>query len=311
MIKEYPKPHKHTNYKNIWPNGLLVNICHILAGCAALLFLNSSAGAADVIIVGDSQYAVVADVISGIRDLLRVQNKEYATADVRGRLAAVVAREDAQVVVALGMDVLSEALRLPPDVNVVYGLVAVPPKSGRVNQTGVFMSPPVNEYVTLVRRHLPGLNKISVVGSPDMLKSLLGAESAHVGVYPVTNSSELVSAVNRLANTRALVLLPDATLLTSQVMSSLYLFSFRSNIPLLGISEANVKQGSLFALVFDAKTVSRQIGEKVQALLDGANATELPASPPRKFNLFINDNTARKMGIDIPEEMMKKAKKIY
>lgn len=120
-----------------------------------------------------------------------------------------------------------------------------------------------------------------------------------------------MNTVNRLSQSRSLLLLPDVNLLSSSVMENIYLFSFRNNIPLLGISEANVKQGSLFALVFDSRTVSHQIGERVQNALNRSKETELHDSPPKKFNLFININTARKMGVEIPEEMLRRAKKIY
>lgn len=276
-----------------------------------LLLFSSPACAAKVLIVGDTQYALVAEVVSDIQVSLRTQTRGYATAEVRGRLGAVVEREDAQVVVALGMDAVSEAMRLPPEIAVVYGLVVVPPRQGRANLTGVYMSPPVSEYVSTVRRYLPAINKVSVVGSHTMMRSLLGGESGQVMAYNVASSSDLVNTVNRIGDARALLLLPDANLLTAPVMSSVYLFSFRKNIPLLGISEANVKQGSLFALVFDPKAVSRQIGEKVQNILNGVNAGEIPASPPRRYNLYINSNTAHKMGIEIPDEMLRKAKKVY
>jgi putative tryptophan/tyrosine transport system substrate-binding protein len=275
-----------------------------------LLLFSSPACAAKVLIVGDTQYALVADVVSEIQLTLRSQGKEYATSEVKGRLGSIVEREDAQVVVALGVDAVAEALRLPPEIAVVYGLVVVPPKSGRENVTGVYMSPPVSEYVATIRRYLPALAKVSVVGSQSMIRSL-GGDSAQVAAYNVGSSSDLVTTVNRLADTRALLLLPDANLLTASVMSNVYLFSFRNNIPLLGISEAHVKQGSLFALVFDPKAVSRQIGEKLQTILYGTDAGEIPASAPRKFNLFINSNTAHKMGIDLPDEMVRKAKKVY
>ena len=94
-------------------------------------------------------------------------------------------------------------------------------------------------------------------------------------------------------------------------MAHVYLVSFRNNIPLLGISEANVKQGALFALVFDQKAMSRQLGEKVQTILNGYQAKDIPASPPEKYNLYINSTTARKMGIEIPDEMLRQSKKIY
>lgn len=302
--------------KAAFPHTLIGILSHRKPFTAALflflmLLFSSPACAAKVLIIGDTQYAMVADVVSEIQASLRTQSREYATAEVKGRLGSVVEREDAQIVVALGMDAVSEALRLPSSIAVVYGLVVVPPKNGRENVTGVYMSPPVSEYVAMVRRYLPALSKVSVVGSQNMMKSLFGGGYSQVSAYNVNSSSDLVNTVNRLADTRALLLLPDANLLTAPVMSNVYLFSFRNNIPLLGISEANVKQGSLFALVFDPKTVSRQIGEKVQNILNGVDIAEIPASPPRKFNLYINSNTAHKMGIELPDELLRKAKKVY
>lgn len=276
-----------------------------------LLFFTTSAFATKVLIIGDTQYALVSDIATDIQLSLKTNSKVYATSEIRGRLAATVDHNAAQVVVALGMEALGEALRLPPAIAVVYGLVAVPPRSNRPNVTGVYMSPPVSEYVATIRQYLPSIHKISAVGTKNMVARLLGNDSAQVSTYHVSNSSDLVNTVNKLVDTNALLLLPDANLLTASVMSNIYLFSFRNNIPLLGISESNVKQGSLFAIVFDPKGVGHQISEKVQTILNGVDAEEIPDSPPRKYNLYINRNTAHKMNIDLPTEMLRKARKIY
>lgn len=287
-----------------FPVAALLFFCVLQLSCTA-------AEAAKVLIVGDIKYPFVAGVAADIQLAVRSQVKEYAVSEIRGRLGAIVEREAAEVVVALGADAVHEALRLPPSIAVVYGLVVVPPRSGRANVTGVYMSPPVSEYVTMVRRYFPSLTRMSVVGSQAMLRSLLVDDHTQVAAYSVGSSTELVVAVNRLADTRSLLLLPDSNLLTAPVMSNVYLFSFRNNIPVLGISEANVKQGSLFALVFDPKVVSRQIGEKVQTILNGGDAGEIPDSSPRRYNLYINSKTAQKMGVQIPDEMLKRAKRIY
>jgi len=283
----------------------------VLLFLSVLFLFTSAAEAAKVLIVGDIRYALVAEVSRDIQLSLRSQVKEYAVSEVKGQLGALVEQEQAQVVVALGMDALAEAVRLPPSIAVVYGLVVAPPRHSRANVTGVYMSPPVSEYLATIRRYLPALGRFSVVGSQGMLRNLLGSEQTQLSVYHAASSSELVTTVNRLGDTRAILLLPDPNLLTASVMSNLYLFSFRNNIPLLGISEANVKQGSLFALVFDPKMVSRQISEKVQTILNGEDAGEIPASSPRRYNLYINNNTAKKMGIEIPAEMLGRAKKVY
>lgn len=291
---------------------LLFRRCQLVAaGLLFSLLLSSPASAAKVLIVGDIQYALVADVAAEIKLMVRSQVVEYTTSAVRGSLGAIVEHEGAQVVVALGVEALGEALRLPPSIAVVYGLVIVPPRSGRTNVTGVYMSPPVSEYVSTVRRYLPGINRLFVLGSQEMIKNLTAGDSAHISFHQVSSPADLVNAVVRINDSGAFLLLPDANLLTAQSMSSVYLQSFRKSIPVLGISEANVKQGSLFAFVFEPKTVSRQIGEKVQNILNGIDAGEIPASPPRRYNLFVNSNTARKMGINLPDEMLKKAKRVY
>jgi ABC-type uncharacterized transport system substrate-binding protein len=94
-------------------------------------------------------------------------------------------------------------------------------------------------------------------------------------------------------------------------MENVYLYSYRKSIPVLGVSEASVKQGSLFALVFDSADLSEQIAAMVSGALIGEDLSGMPAVPPRKFNLSLNVNTARKMGISLPKEMVNNAHKIY
>lgn len=267
--------------------------------------------AADAFIVGDIQYKPVADVVSEIRSTLGMPMNVYATSDVRGRLSSVVQKEGARLVVALGKDAVDEALKLPTSVSVVYGLVIAPPKTARPNITGVYMSTPVGEYVNVVKKYLPSIRKISVVGSQDLMKILDGSRHSQVSAYRVASSSELLNTVDRLDDSDAILLLPDAALLTAAVMDKVYLFSYRKNIPILGISEGNVKHGSLLAIVFDPKVIGRQIGEKASDSLNNGDAGQVPPSQPAKFNLCLNTNTARKMGIAFPDEMVRKAHKVY
>jgi ABC-type uncharacterized transport system substrate-binding protein len=267
--------------------------------------------AADILIIGDLQFRQVADVTAEIKATVRPQVKELSTADVKGRLESVVVRENARIVVALGSEALAEALRLPTSIPVIYGLVIAPPRTARANTTGVYMAAPVNEYTALTKRYLPAMYRFSVVGSNNLMSHLLGVDGGGVTAYRVGSSPELMNAINRVTNSHAILLLPDAALLTASVMEDVFLYSFRNNVPVLGVSEGNVKQGSLFALVFEPKGVGRQIGEILHKILQRVDAGDIPPTPPRKFNLFINTNTAKKMSISLPDEMLNRARKIY
>ncbi len=278
---------------------------------AVLLVCTSPACAAKVLILGDLQYPFVAGIADEIRSSLRTQTSEYPIADIKGRVGSVVDREGAEVVIALGADAVAEALRLPPEISVVYGLVLTPPRSSRTNLTGVYMSPSVPEYISTLRRYFPAIGRVSVIGSPTMIKTLSAGGISQVSTFPVNSSVELINTVSHLPESGAVLLLPDVNLLTSSAMENIFAYSFRKSVPLIGVSEASVKQGSLFALVFDAKSVGSQISEKVREILNGDATSDIPASPPGKYNLFINSNTARKMGISVPADVLRRAKKVY
>lgn len=285
----------------------------IVITCIALFMgaLASPGLAADVIVVGDTQLKPVAEIISGIRKTISTSINIYAPSDVKGRLKGVVDREGAKVVVALGRDALDDALHLPSAIPVIYDLVVTPPQTSRPNTTGFYMATPIREYVDLIREHLHSIKRIAVVGRRDQLNILGGGDTAQFSAYSVKNAVEFVNTVKQLNSTDAILLLPDVSLLTAAAMEEAYLFSFRRGIPLFGISEKHVKQGALLALVVDTVNIGRQIGDYATKAMHGLNLGQIPPSPPKRFELFVNLDTARKMGIHLPDVMVRSAKRAY
>ena len=279
----------------------------LLAPC---IFL-SQAEAAEVVIIADTQLKPVAEIISGIRKTLNTSVKTFAHAEVRGKLKAVVDKEGAKVVIALGREALDDALQLPPDIPIIYDLVVTPPQISRPNTTGFYMATPVMEYVDLIKENLRSLKRIVVVGSREQLNILAREENPQLVSYSVRNTFEFVNTLKQLNNADAILLLPDTSLLTAAAMEEIYLLSFRKGIPLFGISERHVKQGALLALVVDLVSVGKRIGAYASKAIKGINVGQIPPSPPNRFDLYVNTNTALKMGIQIPDELIRSAKRSY
>lgn len=279
---------------------------------AYIVFLSAPlCESADVIVVGDTHLKPVNEIISGIKERLDSPIKIYSPSGVKGRLKDIVENEDARVVVALGREALEEALKLPPFIAVIYDLVIVPPEIDRANTTGVYMATPVKEYIDFVNSYLPQIKRIAVVGSRDLMRILDGTASPQVAAYSVKNSFEFVSAVKQVDSVGAILLLPDVGLLTDTTVEEVFLTAFRKNIPILGISEKHVKYGALLSITFNPLNVGRQLAEKVSKALKGVDMATLPPSPSREFDIYINTNTAKKMGIHISQELLRKAKRIY
>lgn len=274
---------------------------------------SSTCWAADVLVVADTQLRPAVEIISGIRKTLGASMRICAPDEVRGELRDVVESEGARVVVALGKEALTEALGLPSSIPVIFDMVVTPPVFNRPNTTGFYLATPVREYADLIRNHLHSIRQLAVVGSRDQLNTLAwgAAQLGSYSVYTVKDSFDLVNTVRQIDAADAILLLPDTSLLTSTAMHETYLLSFRKGIPLLGISERNVKEGALLALVVNMVNVGKLIGEYATKANRGVNIGQIPPSPPRKFDMYLNTATARKMGIQIPNEMVRMAKRVY
>jgi putative ABC transport system substrate-binding protein len=283
----------------------------LLSIFSPFFFILPAAESAEVIVVGDAQLAPVAHIISGIRETLDTPVKVYPPTNVKDRLKGITEREDAKVVVALGRDALDEALRLPPTIPVIYDLVITPPNITRSNTTGFYMATPVREYMSIVRKYLPSLKHVAVVGSPGLIRAVEGERDSQVALHRVKNSFQLVEKVQHLESVDAVLLLPDVSLLSEAALGEIYLFSFRRGIPILGISEKSVRAGSLFALVFDPVSVGKNIGEDATRAINGIDIGRIPPSPPGNFDLFVNKGTAEKMNIVLPAELIRRAKRVY
>lgn len=291
-------------------NKLLLTI-HLLLLLAAGSVIAPPCMASDVIIIGDARLKPVVEIIGGIRKTLDASVKTFSPSEIKGRLKGIVEKEGARVVVALGREAISDALLLPSSIPVIYDLVVTPPQVNRANTTGFYMATPVKEYSDLIRNHLNAIRKMAVVGSHDQLLVLAKDEQQQVSSYTVRNSFEFVNIIKQLDAADAILLLPDVSLLTSTAMEEAYLISFRKKIPLLGISERHVKEGALFALVVDPVSVGRQIGEYATRAIKGVSIGQIPPSPAKRFELYLNAGTARKMGIRLPDEMVRMAKRVY
>lgn len=283
------------------------SLLHILI---CLLLFSAPCFGAEVLIIADAQLKPVREITQGMRKTMRASTSSYAPEEVRGKLAAVVRQEGARVVVALGREALTEAAALPPHIPLVYGMVATPPSITRPNSSGYYMATPAAEYVELIRTQLPVIRKILVVASREMLNSLAHTSAPAVYAHAVRNPFEFTMTLKRQEPADALLLLPDSRIMTAAAIEESYLYSFRRQVPLLGISERHVREGALLALVVDMPQLGRDLGELVNRALKNGTIGQL-SLPPRRFELFLNMDTARRMRIRISPELERMARKVY
>jgi len=103
----------------------------------------------------------------------------------------------------------------------------------------------------------------------------------------------------------------DSVVLNKKTARNVLLFSFRNNIPFIGLSSAWVKAGALYALDRDYHDIGVQCAGIAHRIIEGEKADSIPLAAPRLVTFAINRRTAQKMAVSIDKKLINKANKLY
>ncbi len=87
-------------------------------------------------------------------------------------------------------------------------------------------------------------------------------------------------------------------------------FAAQNRVPVFAVSAAAKKYAGLMSYTPDWVDMSRRAATYVDKVLKGAKPADLPVEQPVKYNLLINLNTARQLGITVPPMILYQATEI-
>ncbi len=285
----------------------------------------ANATAETVLVVSSYDTEPYREALEGFRRELEARRDGVQVA-----LCAMGGREDASLVdravaaaaprliFSLG-SLATRAATRQKSVPVVYAMVLRGEEfAGTSNATGVFLEFPAEESLKWVRKILPGRDKVGVVFDPAENRSAVealrrAAKAAKLDLHAeaVDGPSSLPSALENVSR-RVDVLLgvADSMVLSPKTAKEILLFSYRNRIPFVGLSNAWVKAGALYALDRDYADLGAQAAEMAAAVLRGAPVAGLPPSPPRKLVYDLNLKTARHLRLEIPAQWIAQAREV-
>src|SRR5262245_58404794 len=86
-------------------------------------------------------------------------------------------------------------------------------------------------------------------------------------------------------------------------------FALKSRLPSVGITQF-VHSGGLISYAADIADSYRQVAWYVDKILKGTKPAELPVQQPMKFEFVINLQTAKQIGVTIPQSVLMRADKV-
>jgi ABC-type uncharacterized transport system substrate-binding protein len=244
-------------------------------------------------------------------------------------LAADLVRLRVEVIVTVGDPVIQAAKKATTTIPIVMASVGDPVGRGFVaslarpggNITGVsnFAVALSGKWLELLREAVPHPSQVAILrnsANPTHPLFWMEADKAAKGLglklqsLEVRSPEDIDTAFESMLKERvgAFVTLPDP-LLTGQRVRIADLAA-KAHLPAIAAFRENVEVGTLMAYGPSLAANRRRAAVFVDKILRGAKPGDLPIEQPTKFELFINLQTAKALGLTIPPSLLARAEQV-
>jgi putative ABC transport system substrate-binding protein len=166
---------------------------------------------------------------------------------------------------------------------------------------------------------LPQVKNVGVIYSSEenrilmqQADKLLAKQGLTLHQVQIDDPAKIMDALKRLERRVDVLLgLTDSTVLNTSTAKDVLLFSLRNRIAFVGLSEAWVKAGAIYALERDYQDMGRQCGEMALKILAGQQPEALKPVSPRTVRYFLNQQIAERLKINVSDELIANAEAVF
>lgn len=186
------------------------------------------------------------------------------------------------------------------------------------NITGVSDMTPVDKHLAMIKRIHPDLKSVGVVynageANSKTLVNMLQAAGKDQGIEveeaTAAKSADVYAAGKSLVGRADAVYVPTDNTVVS-ALESLVKVCEENKLPLYAADVDSVPRGAVAALGFDYKLHGKQAGAMAERIFKGAKPGETPVEFQEGLSLHLNLTAAKKMSVEIPEDMKSEADKV-
>jgi putative ABC transport system substrate-binding protein len=239
-------------------------------------------------------------------------------------LAGELIHRQVAVIVAPGETAASAAKAATTTIPIVFNVGEDPVKLGFVaslarpggNLTGVnfFNIELVAKRLELLRELIPGASRVAVLVNPtnavsseqtrNNAETAARAMGLQIQILNASTSREIDAAFAALVRERvdALFVSPDGFFNSRRVQ--LATMAARHTIPMTSATREIAEAGGLMSYGTNLADVWRQLGLYAGRILKGAKPEDLPVVQSSKFELVINAQTAKMLGLTVPDKLL-------
>jgi putative ABC transport system substrate-binding protein len=129
-------------------------------------------------------------------------------------------------------------------------------------------------------------------------------------IAPVRSDVEIETAITALGPEpgSGLVVIPD--FFTTEHRASIIMAAARNNIPAVYSQSTFARDGGLLSYGPDLVDIWRRAASYVDRILRGAKPGDLPVQFPVKYEMVVNLNTAKALGLTAPQSILLRADEV-
>jgi putative ABC transport system substrate-binding protein len=214
------------------------------------------------------------------------------------------------------------------NIPIVFGAVTDPVAAGIVknldkpggNVTGTSDVLPIGAQFELLKQVIPSAKTIGIVFNPGesnadfvmgLVEKAAGKLKLELVKAPVSNTAEVQQAAQSLVG-RCDAMYSGASNTVDGAIEGLIKVSVSNKIPLLMAASSSLAKGGFGSVGFDYFDVGKKSSDLAALiLLEGKKPGDIPVARVTNYRYYFNLNSAKATGVKIPEELLKKAAKVY
>src|SRR5262245_15438023 len=250
--------------------------------------------------------------------------------DLLASLAAELVEQKVDIIVAQYTPATAAARKATNTIPIVAISVTDPVGRGLVeslarpggNVTGTTFSVGLDHFtksMEFLKEAVPGLQMVALLVSPanpshagTASQIEAAAQGLNVGgkVFQARRPEEIATAFEVIAQAHCEAVFVVADLVFSMEAAQIAKLSLKYQLPSMHQGRVHAEAGGLMSYGPDLTDQHRRAATYVDAILRGARPADLPIQQPTKFELLINLNTARVLGITIPPTLLLRADEV-
>ena len=272
-------------------------------------------------------------LVDGLKNAGFIEGRDYQlrTYNAQGDMSTLssimntIKADRVDLLMVISTPALQAALRQAgPDTKIVFTGVGDAVKAGAgksetdhlPNVTGITTRSPFSGMARIIKETVPEARRVGTLFTPgeinsvlykDWFKEALEKEGLELIAIPVTSSADVPQAAADLCGRDIHVLCQVVDNMTRPGFALIARRAAEKNVPVFVFDSDQMKDGGVICLSRDYYDAGLEAAVKAVRVLRGENPAFIPFSNTQSETLLVNMELAKRYGLKLPDELIKKA----